>query len=114
MFTDYDSTVKENKNAIKFKIGFHAVPSMTQLHLHVISHDFDSDKLKNKKHWNSFNTDFFIEFNKFKDMLECKGKIEIDEKSEEAKLKQDMYCNRCGSLMKNIPFLKKHLTGCGD
>ncbi|KAK1285780.1 hypothetical protein QJS10_CPB20g00270 [Acorus calamus] len=35
------------------------VPSMRQLHLHVISQEFDSIHLKNKKHWNSFNTAFF-------------------------------------------------------
>ncbi|XP_054806292.1 receptor-like protein 7 [Prosopis cineraria] len=34
-------------------------PSMRQLHLHGISQDFDSKHLKNKKHWNSLNTDFF-------------------------------------------------------
>mmetsp|Transcript_15506 Transcript_15506/g.24794 ORF Transcript_15506/g.24794 Transcript_15506/m.24794 type:complete len:139 (-) Transcript_15506:316-732(-) len=43
----------------KIKLGFHAVPSLRQLHLHIISDDFDSPCLKNKKHWNSFTTDFF-------------------------------------------------------
>lgn len=43
-----------------FKIGYHAEPSMQQLHLHVISTDFNSTSLKTKKHWNSFNTDFFV------------------------------------------------------
>lgn len=43
-----------------FKIGYHALPSMQQLHLHVISNDFDSPCLKTKKHWNSFCTDFFL------------------------------------------------------
>jgi hypothetical protein len=32
----------------------------SQIHLHVISQDFDSVCLKNKKHWNSFTTDYFI------------------------------------------------------
>lgn len=45
----------------KFKIGYHAEPSMVQLHLHVISDDMNSACLKTKKHWNSFNTDFFLE-----------------------------------------------------
>ncbi|TKA57937.1 hypothetical protein B0A53_00339 [Rhodotorula sp. CCFEE 5036] len=35
--------------------GFHAVESMRHVHLHVISTDFLSPKLKNKKHWNSFH-----------------------------------------------------------
>lgn len=44
----------------EFKIGYHAEPSMQQVHLHVISTDFNSPSLKTKKHWNSFNTDFFV------------------------------------------------------
>lgn len=35
--------------------------STSHVHLHVISQDFDSPCLKNKKHWNSFNTDYFVE-----------------------------------------------------
>lgn len=44
----------------EFKIGYHAEPSMQQVHLHVVSTDFNSPALKNKKHWNSFTTDFFV------------------------------------------------------
>lgn len=32
-----------------FLYGFHAIPSMRYLHMHVISDDFQSDKLKTKK-----------------------------------------------------------------
>ncbi|XP_006863086.1 PREDICTED: aprataxin isoform X2 [Chrysochloris asiatica] len=46
---------------LRFRLGYHAIPSMSQVHLHVISQDFDSPCLKNKKHWNSFNTEYFIE-----------------------------------------------------
>lgn len=48
-------------NIDAFRIGYHAQPSLDQLHLHVISKDFDSEFLKTKKHFNSFTTDFFIE-----------------------------------------------------
>lgn len=41
-------------------IGYHAVPSMQRLHLHVISTDFVSPCLKTKYHWNSFTTPFFL------------------------------------------------------
>lgn len=47
------------KSLNDFKIGYHISPSMQRLHLHVISTDFNSNYLKTKKHWNSFNTDFF-------------------------------------------------------
>ncbi|KAI4331613.1 hypothetical protein MLD38_029787 [Melastoma candidum] len=46
-------------SSLVFRLGYHSVPSMRQLHLHVISQDFNSPHLKNKKHWNSFNTAFF-------------------------------------------------------
>ncbi len=42
------------------RIGFHAKPSMDHLHLHVLSTDFLSPCLKTKKHWNSFNTEHFL------------------------------------------------------
>ncbi len=76
---------------LSFRLGYHAIPSMryrrlrpdwllmwggrgflwmkclgclfllSHVHLHVISQDFDSPCLKNKKHWNSFTTDYFVE-----------------------------------------------------
>ena len=57
------------------KAGFHAVPSMTRLHLHVISQDFDSPCLKNKKHWNSFTTEFFLSHQDVVSQLETNGKV---------------------------------------
>ncbi|TWW59643.1 Aprataxin, partial [Takifugu flavidus] len=48
-------------STLRFRSGYHAIPSMSHVHLHVISQDFDSPCLKNKKHWNSFTTDYFIE-----------------------------------------------------
>lgn len=50
-----------------FKLVFHGFNrpflslSTSHVHLHVISQDFDSPCLKNKKHWNSFNTEYFLE-----------------------------------------------------
>ncbi|CAK7897303.1 aprataxin-like protein [[Candida] anglica] len=44
------------------KAGIHMVPSLRNLHIHVITKDFYSPRLKNKKHYNSFNTNFFCEF----------------------------------------------------
>lgn len=41
-------------------IGYHAHPSLQPLHVHIISDDFDSPALKTQKHWNSFNTNFFV------------------------------------------------------
>lgn len=53
--------VKNYHPKTKFKIGFHAKPSMDHLHLHVVSTDFVSTFMKTKKHWNSFNTEHFLD-----------------------------------------------------
>lgn len=45
---------EKNPGLEGFRIGYHAIPSMHLLHLHVISIDFDSEKLKTGKHWSSF------------------------------------------------------------
>ncbi|WPT17928.1 LOW QUALITY PROTEIN: Lipoamide acyltransferase component of branched-chain alpha-keto acid dehydrogenase complex [Picochlorum sp. SENEW3] len=44
-----------------YQMGFHSSPSLSQLHMHVISKDFDSECLKTKKHWTAFtNPQFFL------------------------------------------------------
>jgi aprataxin len=46
--------------------GVHSVPSLRNLHIHVITKDFNSPRLKSKKHYNSFNTRFFVSFTALK------------------------------------------------
>lgn len=48
-------------SALQLRFGFHAKPSLPGLHLHCISQDLDSDRLSNKKHYNSFATEFFVD-----------------------------------------------------
>ena len=93
------------------RLGFHAVPSMRQLHLHVISADLRSDALKNKKHWNSFTTDFFVPPEAWDAALEAHGRLQIDGPLEEAKLKQDMRCPLTGRPLKNMPDVKTYVDG---
>lgn len=120
-----------------FNIGYHAVPSMLQAHLHVISTDFNSPSLKTKKHWNSFTTEYFIPhegkpriftpiFAEW--MYQCSiisfvifcselvRRIEVDGKVSKLNptvaanlLKAPMKCHRCNATLKNIPDLKSHL-----
>lgn len=57
-----DGLCDEDVKKHRIQMGFHAVPSLKQLHLHIISTDFDSPCLKTRKHWISFtNKDFFLE-----------------------------------------------------
>jgi aprataxin len=96
-----------------FSMGFHAVPSMRQLHMHVLSRDLDSPHLKNKKHWNSFTTAFFRDAGVVLEQVERTGELaEVDLEAAEALLQGVMRCNRCGAAMKGMPQLKQHIAGC--
>jgi aprataxin len=65
------------ETGVPFRLGFHAKPSMRQLHLHCISTDFDSPCLKNRKHWNSFTSEFFVPASAFRDMLEQNNQVQV-------------------------------------
>ncbi|OQR94866.1 histidine triad family protein [Achlya hypogyna] len=91
------------------RLGFHAVPSMRQLHLHVISTDLMSPALKKKEHWNSFTTSFFKPLVWVLDSLENADMIHIDEADEAAKLKRPLACHKCHTDFSTLPKLKQHL-----
>lgn len=101
-----------NPNII-FKMGFHAFPSMAQVHMHVISQDFDSPCLKTKRHWNSFNTDYFVPSNTVLNLLKEQGScssVQItNERRKREILSRDLQCNQCHFKPKNMPDLKMHL-----
>ncbi|XP_006863088.1 PREDICTED: aprataxin isoform X4 [Chrysochloris asiatica] len=93
---------------LRFRLGYHAIPSMSQVHLHVISQDFDSPCLKNKKHWNSFNTEYFIESRAVIEMIQEAGRVTVQDGTSEL-LKQPLRCHECQQLLSSIPQLKEHL-----
>ncbi|KAJ8271269.1 hypothetical protein COCON_G00101280 [Conger conger] len=78
--------------SLRFRMGYHAIPSMSHVHLHVISQDFDSPCLKNKKHWNSFTTDYFIESQDVIEMLERDGRVTVKPGSDQL-LKLPLRCH---------------------
>ncbi|KII88600.1 hypothetical protein PLICRDRAFT_698957 [Plicaturopsis crispa FD-325 SS-3] len=98
--------------------GFHAVQSMEHMHLHVISDDLVSERLKNKKHYNSFHPKlgFFLHLEDVLSWFDAEPSYydtmsELKESQYEPLLKDDMECWRCGFTSKklNLPTLKKHL-----
>merc|ERR1719427_952335 len=99
----------QKESGTEFKIGFHAVPSMNLLHLHVVSTDFDSPCLKNKRHWNSFTSEFFIRASKVLRMLEKDGRVNVDKSYYEGLLKRHLVCHLCKEKPKNMPALKLHV-----
>ncbi|XP_057808168.1 transcription factor bHLH140 isoform X2 [Salvia miltiorrhiza] len=94
-----------------FRLGYHSIPSMRQLHLHMISQDFDSSHLKNKKHWLSFNSPFFLDSLDVIEGLEKGGKLSL---ANETCFAGPLRCHRCQSVNPNIPKLKNHIRSCKE
>jgi len=120
-------------SSLHFRTGFHAVPSMKycsssysilemqnalklmqlcsrQLHLHVISQDFDSKCLKRPKHWNSFTTPFFVDSQEMVDILQRDGQFRGDEYKHYED--QRMVCHKCNAKINSINALKSHMKKC--
>lgn len=83
------------------KAGIHACPSLSNLHIHIISVDNYSPSLKNRKHYNSFNTDFFVLFEDLKDLKVSDKRINEEELYSQQLLKKDLICWRCGGNFAN-------------
>ncbi|CAL4114076.1 unnamed protein product, partial [Meganyctiphanes norvegica] len=96
---------------IDFRYGYHAIPSMSQIHLHMISQEFDSPCLKTKRHWNSFNSRYFLDS---KDVIRCLEErgmvVTMTPVAGEKLLDQPLKCNKCVYAPQNIPKLKQHLN----
>ncbi|GAA6007033.1 hypothetical protein JCM10207_009177 [Rhodosporidiobolus poonsookiae] len=106
-----DEMQKEEGWTWGVQIGFHAVESMRHVHLHVISSDLISPKLKNKKHYNSFNPDagFFLHLSDIIEGVE-QGSLRLQPpKTYEALLKDDLVSIYTNATFPNIPKLKAHL-----
>ena len=98
------SSIPERDWEAEIKVGVHSVPSMNHLHIHVVSRDMHSSCLKHKKHYNSFNTPFFIGLDEFP--LDDE---EVDRRSKNWH-KGDMICWRCQQNFQNkFTSLKEHL-----
>ncbi|XP_055304751.1 aprataxin-like protein [Sitodiplosis mosellana] len=100
----------KGKQLDEFKIGYHAEPSMQQVHLHVISTDFNSPALKTKKHWNSFTTEFFVPHEDLVKQIEVNGKVsKLNADVAKDLLSTPLKCHRCDAKPKTIPDLKAHI-----
>ncbi|KAI1795846.1 HIT-like domain-containing protein [Ganoderma leucocontextum] len=106
------------------QLGFHSVPSLEHLHLHIISTDFRGEYMRSKKHLNSFHPTlgFFIHLD---DVLSWFGpdieptwfamRSDIDKKEHEKLLKEDMTCpGHCDQLFKTMPKVREHMRGVFD
>ncbi|KAF8559816.1 hypothetical protein OG21DRAFT_1594605 [Imleria badia] len=96
--------------------GFHAVPSMEHVHLHVLSNDLCSEKMKHKKHFNSFHPTlgFFLHLHEVLSWFDEEPSYfermsQLKKSDYEHILKESLCCWKCERDMKNMPQLKAHL-----
>lgn len=87
--------------------GVHAHPSMSHLHIHILSVDRESDCMRHRKHYNSFATPFLIPIEDFplppNDRRRHPGR--------EGYLHSDLKCWRCGkNFGSKFARLKDHLA----
>jgi aprataxin len=86
--------------------GVHAGPSMSHIHVHVLSVDRYSECMKHAKHYNSFNTPFLVGLEEFP--LAQGDKRRGHERG--GWLQGDMTCWRCGkNFGRKFKELKRHL-----
>lgn len=100
-------TLPEGRDwAAEVRCGVHAVPSMSHVHIHVLSRDMHSGKLKHRKHYNSFNTPFLVDIEDFP----LRGDDPRRNTRHEGYMQWDLRCWRCGRNFGNkFAQLKEHL-----
>jgi len=97
-----------------FRIGYHAMPALEPLHLHILSDDFDSYWLKTKRQWNSFNSSFFLNCSDIEEWLQtgyCIDDIlpEVTSNELDIYLQKPIKCHKCHSTHASVIDLKCHL-----
>jgi aprataxin len=102
---------QKNNSQVQFQAGFHAIPSILQLHLHVISEDFISPCLVTKKHYLSHTTPYLIDLENVIESIQKKGKFNhILNKGQFLDLVNgDIVCHKCKTVLNDMATLKNHL-----
>lgn len=106
--------LRAQDRGLTFRVGFHAVPSMRRLHMHVISQDFSGAALKRARHWHSFTQrQFFLDARDVLATLRTHGRVPIDRERCEALLRSTaLQCHRCAATAHNMSELRRHLAAC--
>lgn len=93
----------------RIRAGFHAVPSMANLHIHVLSIDLHSPDMKRFNHFNSFTTPFFVLF-KANPLLLNDQEIFKQHEYLEICHGTPLTCHFCDQRFEKFSKLKHHLT----
>jgi len=116
------AALHRQQSSIGFLCGYHAEPSLTPLHIHIISGDLCSPCLKNKKHWTSFATGFLVGISEVETALEDddRDKNPLDREvsrliaQRKQALGSSLLCHRCGHPAMSMPAMKAHAEGCTE
>ncbi|KAL2267300.1 hypothetical protein VTJ83DRAFT_4577 [Remersonia thermophila] len=93
--------------ARELRVGTHAHPSMAHLHVHIISRDMHSERMKHRKHYNSFTTPFLVPL---ADHPLAEDDVRRDTGYQNGNLSAELRCWRCGKGFGNkFAELKRHL-----
>ena len=111
-------------------IGFHAVPSLQPLHLHVLSNDMHATAMKTRAHLGSFTSGFFKRAEDVIALLEAEragtsssstssggGGISAMFDAAAAKIVAKEFvitCPHCSARPASMPALKAHIQGCAE
>lgn len=100
-----------------FKLGYHAIPSLHPLHLHIISSDLDSPCVTTRKHITSFASMFFVTADEVENNLESAfvESISLDVRKERAQdvlSNTPLECQYCARAASNVPDWKRHNQTC--
>ncbi|KAL7533906.1 hypothetical protein ACHAXR_005521 [Thalassiosira sp. AJA248-18] len=107
-----------NKPPMTMKIGYHALPSLEPLHLHIISSDMDSPCVTTRKHIISFTSPiFFVTPESLEKHLESAfvDNLRLSVRSEGAEnvlTYTPMACPRCKRKAATVPDWKQHNQSC--
>ena len=106
----------EGIESIPLTVGFHSIPSMRQIHLHLISSDMITPTLPHLRHYNTCTTSYMRSVGEVVSELSKTGKIIIPgySRSMANKLHASAVCNRigCEMLFTGGDALLDHLHKC--
>eukprot|EP00986_Skeletonema_menzelii_P017400 scaffold19268_cov148-Skeletonema_menzelii.AAC.7 len=100
-----------------FKIGYHSIPSLHPLHLHIISSDLDSPCITSRKHIVSFSSDFFVSSEELENHLESAFVDSVSvavrvQRAQDVLDSTPLQCQYCGRAALNVPDFKRHNQTC--
>ena len=91
-----------------------SIPSLPMLHMHLISLDLESARLKSKTHYNTFATYYFLPADMVIEDVKKNGFVTLNQDVDrlEALAAQPMVCLWCGASLKTVPHMKEHVPNC--